>query len=185
MNQRVGALLEQARGLDPRQAVPLLQQASGLDPSRDDVKRELQRRLDELNAHTPPAGSSAAPGAGARDSASAAKTARDADASAIVQVLNRYRLGWEGLDVNAIQAVYPGVNAKTLRDEFKNVKSQPMTLSLQPPDFDATGNAATIRCHVVSRIDVKAGAGLKLDRDAVFHLAKAGGAWRITSLDYR
>jgi tetratricopeptide (TPR) repeat protein len=181
---RITALVEQSRGVDARQAVALLQQASGLDPSRDDVKRELQRRTDELNAR-PPAGSGGSNPPPVRDAGAAARAMRDADAAAIRQVLDRYKSAWEAIDVGAIQAVYPTVNAKALRDSFKNVRSQPMTLQTQPPDFDAAGTSATVRCHISSRIEVRAGSPIRLDRDAIVHVDKAGGGWRIARIDYQ
>ena len=186
MAARITALVEQSRGVDARQAVALLQQASTLDPSRDDVKRELQRRTDELNARPTAGGSGAAtPPVTPKDPAAAARAMREADTNAIRQVLNSYRSAWEARDVDAIQAVYPTVNAKALRDSFKSVRSQPMTLQAQLPDFDAAGTSATILCHISSRIEVKAGSPIRLDRDAVVHLDKSLAGWRIARIDYR
>jgi len=187
LGARITALLEQSRGVDARQAVGLLQQASTLDPSRDDVKRELKRRTDEMSAR--PSGASAGSGTPppppAKDPGAAARAMRDADAAAIRQVLDRYRSAWEARDVEAIQAVYPTVNAKALRDSFKNVRSQPMTMQPQLPDFDASGTSATLLCHISSKIEVKAGSPIRLDRDAVLHLDKSAGGWRISRIDYR
>ena len=188
---RIASLLEQSRGVDARQAVPLLQQASALDSSRDDVKRELQRRTDELNARAAvPSGTAATPpaantSAATRDSSASARGGHQADVAAILNVLERYRAAWEARDVDAIHAVYPGVNAKTLRDSFKNVRSQPMTLQAQAPDIDATGTTAVVRCHVSSHIDRKAGAAQQLDSNAVFFFSKSAAGWRIAGLEYR
>jgi ketosteroid isomerase-like protein len=186
LSARVSALVEQSRGVEPRQAVTLLQQAAALDPSRDDVKRELQRRSDELNVRPPAgaAGSTAASGA-PKDPAAAARAMREADTAAIRQVLNTYRSAWEARNVEAIQAVYPTVNAQALQESFKNVRSQPMTLQPQLPQFDAAGTSATLLCHISSRIEVKAGSPIRLDRDAVLHLDKSANGWRIVRIDYR
>ena len=189
---RIASLLEQARGVDARQAVPLLEQAAGLDPSRQDVRGELKRRQDELSAaslpgikpNEPPPGRGAVPPR--RETAPSEESERVAAAAAIQQVLDRYKTAWEALDVGAIQAVYPGVNAKALRESFKNVRKQPMTLQAQPPDIDSSRTSATVRCHIASRIDVTAGSAKRIDSDAVFRLAKsANGEWRIDKIDYR
>ena len=182
---RIASLLEQARGVDARQAVPLLEQAAGLDPSRQDVRSELQRRRDELNAAALPRPRPNPPPPPSRDTGPSEGSLHAADVAAIRQVLERYKRGWETLDVEAVQAVYPGVNANNLRDQFKNWKGQPtMTLQAQSPDIDASRMSATVRSHIASRIAMKAGAPQRLDRDAVFHLAKSGGEWRIVRIDY-
>ncbi|HTI36396.1 MAG TPA: protein kinase [Vicinamibacterales bacterium] len=182
---RVTSLLEQSRGLDAAQAVPLLRQAAGLDPSRDDVKRELQRRTDELNARaSASAGGSNAAGP-AKDAAASARAMRESDLRAIQQVLESYRQAWDGRDVEAIQALYPSVNAKALRDQFKNVKSQRIGLQAQAPEIDPGGAAAIVRCRISSHVDLRAGSVPDADRDAVFRLEKTNGAWRIARVDFR
>ena len=188
---RIASLLEQARGVDARQAVPLLEQAAGLDPSRQDVKGELKRRQDELSAASVPAIKPNEPPSGRgpvpprRETVPSGESERVAATAAIQQVLDRYKSAWEALDVDAIQAVYPSVKAKELRESFKNVKKQPMTLQAHPPDIDATGTSATVRGHIASRIDTTAGSAIRLDRDAVFHLAKsANGEWRIIRIEF-
>jgi tetratricopeptide (TPR) repeat protein len=189
---RIASLLEQARGVDARQAVPLLEQAAGLDPSRQDVKGELKRRQDELNAPPPPGGRSNERPSGRDTAPSGRETApsegsqRAADAAAIRQVLERYRSAWEALDADGIQAVYPSVNAKALRDQFRGVTKQRMTLQAQPPDVDSSRTSATVRGHIASRIDVRIGSALHQDRDAEFHLAKSvNGEWRIVDIAYQ
>jgi serine/threonine protein kinase len=182
-NARIASLLQQSRGVDARQAVPLLQQAASLDASREDVKRELQRRTDELNARSSPPPVATSPPPPPRPAAPA-RGAHDADAGAILQVLDRYKKAWEALDVDAIQKVYPGVNAGLLRDSFKQVNSQQMTLQPQAPDIDASGTTAVLRCRVVSRVDVKAGTRREFTSEALFFLSKARGTWVIAGLQY-
>jgi serine/threonine-protein kinase len=189
---RIASLLEQARGVDARQAVPLLEQAAGLDPSRQDVKGELKRRQDELTAaslvvakpNERPSGRGTLPSG--RETAPSEESERVAAAAAIHQVLDRYKSAWEALDVDAVQAVYPGVNAKALRESFKGVKKQPMTLQAQPPDIDPGRTSATVRGHIASRIDVQVGSAKRLDSDVVFHFTKsASGEWLINKIEYR
>ncbi|HTL45400.1 MAG TPA: protein kinase [Vicinamibacterales bacterium] len=184
LNTRVTALLQQSRGADARQAIALLQQASALDPSRDDVKRELQRRNDELNARPAPPVPVPNPPAPPKDTGSAARAAHDADVAAILQVLERYWAAWDALDVDAIRAVYPSANARSLRDYFKNLKSQQTKVQPQTPEIDSSGTAATVRCRVTSHAEMRAGTVPDSTKNAVLSLAKVGGSWRIIGLQY-
>jgi hypothetical protein len=184
LNTRVTSLLQQSRGVDARQAIPLLQQASALDPSRDDVKRELQRRNDELNARPAPPVPAPNPPAPSKDTASAARAAHDADVAAILQVLERYWAAWDALDVDAIRAVYPSANARSLRDYFKNLKSQQTKVQPQTPEIDSSGTAATVRCRVTSHAEMRAGTVPDSTKNAVLSFAKVGGTWRIIGLQY-
>jgi serine/threonine protein kinase len=193
LSARITSLLEQARTADARQAVPLLEQAAGLDPSRQDVRLELQRRRDELSAASaPPArGNNPPPPVRdtpppVRDTARSEESERAAAVAAIGQALDRYRTAMEKLDVDAIRAVYPAVNAQALRNQFKNFRQQRTTLQPQPPDIDPSRTSATVRSHIASRIELKAGAPIHQDVDAVFRLAKSpDGEWRIVGIDYR
>ena len=184
LTSRVNGLLQQSRGVDARQAIPLLQQASSLDPSREDVKRELQRRTDEANARNTPPAAPSNPPAPAKDPAAAVRAAHDADVASILEVLDRYRAAWDKRDVDAIVEVFPSASARTLRDSFKNVKAQQMRLQPQTPELDSSGTAATVRCRVMSHTELRAGSVPDSNRNAIFSFAKVSGTWRIIGLQY-
>jgi hypothetical protein len=112
---------------------------------------------------------------------SAARVA--AEESAVRQVLQRYRSGYESLSASAVQAVYPGINVTALADVFKLYSSLKQDLEIDRVEID--GQTATVTGSVTTAPVVKTGRAAPKKSKAVFRLRKTGDAWLIQDVSLK
>ncbi|ODS52581.1 MAG: hypothetical protein ABS36_16145 [Acidobacteria bacterium SCN 69-37] len=103
---------------------------------------------------------------------------RQADESAIRQVVDRYRQGYNSLDVDAVVRVFPSVNAPALRKAFAGYASQSMTLGAITVALDGSG--ATVRAQMVHAVQPRSGSRQESRTAITLTLRKNGNAWIIT-----
>jgi len=106
-----------------------------------------------------------------------------AEEVAVRQVIERYRTAYENLNVSALQAVYPSINARRLEDVFKQYTSLKQVLEIERVEVD--GAAATATGVVTQTPVVKTGKPQTTRQRAVFRLRKVGNAWIIQDVSFR
>jgi hypothetical protein len=117
-------------------------------------------------------------------SASVTNAARAAaEESAVRQVLQRYRNGYESLSASAVQAVYPGINATALADVFKLYSSLKQDLEIDRVEVE--GQTAIVTGSVTTAPVVKTGRAAPKKSKAVFRLRKTGDAWLIQDVSLK
>jgi len=125
-----------------------------------------------------PANANAAGPASAGTTASAAATTVAAE-SAVRQVLQRYRNGYETLNAAAVQAVYPTMNAQRLQEVFKGYSSLKFDVVIDHIEITADGQTATVTGAITNAPVVKTGKAAPQRRRALFSLRKNGDGWLI------
>ena len=105
--------------------------------------------------------------------------------SAVRTVLDRYRIAYSGLDVEAARAVLPSVDAKALGRAFDRLESQELAF-----DFcliAVNGNRATAACGGDTRFVPKVGSRTQRveSRKWTFEMRKTGEQWTISGVDVR
>jgi tetratricopeptide (TPR) repeat protein len=105
----------------------------------------------------------------------------------IADLMRRYEAAYEGLDVNALGAIYPAVPL-AVKNSFQNFKT--LELSLQPisgPEVSRStaGPTATAVYRVVQTVEPKVGKTTVSSHQATFLYAGVGTAWIIVRVDFR
>jgi hypothetical protein len=109
---------------------------------------------------------------------------RISDAAAIRSVLAGYRSAFAALDVSAVEAVWPAVNSRALRNAFDQLASQKV-------DFECvlhvTGARANAVCGGTSEFVPAVGSRTPRvePRDWIFYLARVDDGWVIERVDSR
>lgn len=104
--------------------------------------------------------------------------------AAVRATLGRYEAAYNGLDVSAARAVWPGVNQQALARAFDGLASQRVALD----NCDVLVNGATARATCSGRAEwtPKVGGGQhRQNRRWAFELANAGGTWQIVRAETR
>jgi hypothetical protein len=105
----------------------------------------------------------------------------------IAELMHRYEAAYEGLDVNALGAIYPAVPL-AVKNSFQNFKT--LELSLQPisgPEVSRStaGPTATAVYRVLQTVEPKVGKTTVSRHQATFLYAGVGTAWIIVRVDFR
>jgi serine/threonine-protein kinase len=105
----------------------------------------------------------------------------------IAELMRRYEAAYEGLDVNALGAIYPAVPL-AVKNSFQNFKT--LELSLQPisgPEVSRStaGPTATAVYRVLQTVEPKVGKTTVSRHEATFLYAGVGTAWIIVRVDFR
>ncbi len=97
----------------------------------------------------------------------------------VKQVLQRYRVAYEGLDAESAQAVWPAVNQVALARAFDGLESQRLTFDAC--NVDLQGNHAVATCHGTARYVPKIGSRQPRIEPRIwsFALRKIGAEWKI------
>jgi hypothetical protein len=104
----------------------------------------------------------------------------DVDMDAVNEVIDQYRLALEGLDVAAVQRVYPDVDTGALRDGFLSITGQRVEIS-NCRSIASTQASATVRCNFESLAQRPGGRSqLRTTREVMFTLRSVDGRWIIT-----
>lgn len=103
------------------------------------------------------------------------------DERAVRDAVRAYTSAYSGLDVEAVKAVFPGVNDTALRRAFRSLRSQ--QVELRGTAVSVSGDAALVSGTWVSSAigQVGGSAPQRDERPVVFMLAKRNGAWVILS----
>jgi hypothetical protein len=98
--------------------------------------------------------------------------------SAVRATLARYEAAYSGLNVSAARAVWPAVDERALAKAFDGLSSQ--RVELDRCDVSVAGATAKAICSGSAEWTPKVGGGhRRQNRQWVFELANAGGAWQI------
>ena len=104
------------------------------------------------------------------------------DAAGVEAAIGRYRAASEALDVAAIQAVWPSVDAGGLRRSFPNYES--LRMRVRGCEVQVEGGSATAVCWRDQEVRLKAGRSPAPTSQRVrFRLRRAGDGWLIDGLD--
>jgi serine/threonine-protein kinase len=179
LNERIAALMEQAKSTaDHMKAVGLLEEAYKLDRSRDDVRRELDRRRNTAPGLTTgpttpgPTGSS---------------SKHDQELAAIQNTIGQYKAAYESRDAGALVRIAPFLKSseRGLEKDFKQSNSYRLDIQEEPPEIDLTTVTASVRCTITTTVDQKVGNNRSPEpRKAVIHLSKTSGVWLIVNIVY-
>lgn len=103
------------------------------------------------------------------------------DERAVRDAVRAYTSAYSGLDVEAVKAVFPGVNDTALRRAFRSLRSQ--QVELRGAAVSVSGDAALVSGTWVSSAigQVGGSAPQRDERPVVFTLVKQNGAWVILS----
>jgi hypothetical protein len=104
--------------------------------------------------------------------------ARISDAAAITSVLTRYRAAFAALDVTAVEAVWPSVNSRALRNAFDQLESQKFDFQCH---IHVTGARANAACGGTSEFVPAVGSKKPRvePRDWIFYLVRVDATWVI------
>ena len=98
--------------------------------------------------------------------------------------LARYEAGYSALNVDAVQAVWPAVDARSLSRAFEGLASQRFALGQCSIAIDAA--SATATCHGTTSWTPKIGGGTRSEaRRWVFDLRRAESGWQIVRVSTR
>jgi tetratricopeptide (TPR) repeat protein len=102
-----------------------------------------------------------------------------ADELQVKQVLQRYRVAYEGLDAQSAQAIWPAVNEVALARAFDGLESQRLTF--EACNVDLKGNHALAICRGTARYVPKIGSRQPRIEPRIwsFALRKIGADWKI------
>jgi len=97
----------------------------------------------------------------------------------VKQVLQRYRVAYEGLDAESAQAVWPAVNQVALARAFDGLESQRLTFDACSVELQ--GNRAAATCRGTARYVPKVGSRQPRVEPRIwsFALRKIGAEWKI------
>ena len=100
-------------------------------------------------------------------------------------VLTRYRSAFSALDVAAVQAIWPGVNAKALGNAFDQLQTQ--EFEFDSCQVDAQGARANAVCVGTAQFVPKVGSkNVHIEsRRWTFRLARIGGIWMMERVESR
>jgi hypothetical protein len=115
----------------------------------------------------------------------AGSSATSADTAAIESLLGRYRSAFEALDVNAVQAVWPTVNARALGSAFNQLESQDFEFG--ECKIDVTGAQANAVCAGTATFVPTVGSrNARVEaRRWTFHLVRTGNTWTMQRVESR
>jgi hypothetical protein len=130
-------------------------------------------------AIAPPAARTHSPAVAAVDSAAASTN----EVSAILTVLDRYRLAFSSLNAGAVRAVWPGADIRALAGEFAGIKRQ--TLALDNCRIDVQGVQAEAVCAGRVSLVTKSGDQRPAiqSRRWTFTLVQQTDTWKIQTVD--
>jgi hypothetical protein len=99
-------------------------------------------------------------------------------------VLTRYRSAFATLDVNAVEALWPSVNSRALRNAFDQLESQRFDFGCQ---LHVTGARANVVCGGTSEFVPAVGSRKPRvePRDWIFYLARVDDTWVIERVESR
>lgn len=100
---------------------------------------------------------------------------------AVRDVVRAYASAYSGLDVDAVKAVFPGINDAALRRAFRSLRSQ--RVELRGVAVAVSGNAASVSGTWVSSAVGQVGKSTprRDERPVIFTLEKRDGAWVIVT----
>lgn len=109
-------------------------------------------------------------------------SARDIAEGAIRSVVNQYVAAYNGLDVDFVRRVYPGIDEGSLRRSFGSLRSQEATLRIDRIDVDQGQTSAVVNGNWSVRSVPKVGnARPQVDaRRILLTLRQSGNTWVIT-----
>jgi len=135
-------------------------------------------------APTPATPTPATPSPAAPTNVTSAAAMAAAEESAVRQVLQRYRSGYESLNAKAVQAVYPGIPAQKLDDTFKLYSSLKQEIAIDRVGVDR--QTATVTATVTTAPTPKNGKPITPQKSkAVFSLKKSGDTWLIQDVSFK
>lgn len=99
--------------------------------------------------------------------------------------LNRYREAYESLNVDAVRAVWPGVDARALRRGFDQLTMQQFEFAAC--EVSIAGDTASANCSGNAQFAAKVGNRSPRVESRVwrFELRRSSGQWRIQTVDAR
>ena len=97
--------------------------------------------------------------------------------AAIRATLREYAAAYESLRVDAVQRVYPGVNAAGLTRSFRDLSA--LRVQIGDEQITIEGATAVVRCRVRQAFTPKVGQGRSETVTSTFRLQKTGGRWVI------
>jgi len=105
--------------------------------------------------------------------------------AAVRTVLDRYRIAYSGLDVDAARAVLPSVDAKALGRAFERLQSQ--EIIFDHCQIAVYGTRATAACGGDTRFVPKVGSRTERfeSRKWTFDMRKTGDQWTISGVEVR
>lgn len=146
------------------------------------LERPIERMLGTLPTADVALGTSGAPAA--PPAVSPAATPPIIEEPRVRAVLARYETAYSGLNASAAQAVWPGVDGRSLARAFDGLESQ--RVSLGRCSVTVLGATARAECSGSVSWTPKVGGGEQTaSREWRFDLANASGAWQITRADVR
>jgi hypothetical protein len=111
-----------------------------------------------------------------------------AEETAIRQVLQRYRAGYEGLNSAEVKAVYPGLSDQALEKlaaTFKQYTSLKQEIEIDRVDISPDGQTANVTAEVTTAPIVRMGRVTPQRSKAHFLLKKSGDVWLIQDVNMR
>jgi hypothetical protein len=109
---------------------------------------------------------------------------RISDEAAITSVLTRYRSAFAALDVTAVEALWPSVNSRALRNAFDQLASQRLDFECH---LDVNGARANAVCGGTSEFVPAVGSRKPRvePRDWLFYLTRVDDTWVIERVESR
>jgi hypothetical protein len=105
-----------------------------------------------------------------------------ADPTAEVRAtLERYRAAYESLDASALAAVWTLDDTARRQVEKAFAGYNSLSMTFDRCGIDVRGDAATARCRVIQRVDVRVGSDIRSTQDVSFELKRVGERWTIRS----
>jgi serine/threonine-protein kinase len=100
------------------------------------------------------------------------------DQALIQNVLSRYAAAYSRLDVNAVAAVYPGVDVAATERAFAGLRA--LELAIENAQVAISGDTATVSCTVRQQFTPRVGRGTQARTPTRFDLMRRGDGWIIT-----
>lgn len=175
---------------NPGLAAPLLEALPASAPALEAAPAATLRQAPAAAVHQAPSESTPAPvapsAARVESRAVAAEVPAppgDGEVSAILSVLDRYRLAFSSLNAGSVRAVWPAADVRALARDFAGIRRQ--TFAFDNCRIDAQGVQAEAVC--TGRVSLVTRAGAQepniQSRRWTFTLVNDTGAWRIRSVN--